>query len=132
MSPEALILIPIAATLAVGGSAGFFLHRRLRRRRIERVEKLRAERARLEAAVSEMLGRVNEIDLACKYQDNQFVSLRLGDICVALGNLADNVSAVESQIEKSNVRLANKIILESLSQALRLSDEINDLRSKVR
>ncbi len=134
MTTEWLIIIPVAATVALVGSTGVVLQRRFHKRKLERLAQLKGEHARLEIAVSELLSRVNEIDIESKYYQNStsLVSSRLGDICADVGQLADSVAAAGTLLERSNDRQASQLILSSLAVALHVSDEINRLRSDLR
>lgn len=134
MTPEWLIILPVAGTVALIGSTGFIVKKKFQERKLLRLAVLKSEHSRLEAAVSELLSRVNDIDLASKYYENTspLVSTRLGDICTRVGQLAESVSAADALLEQANVNQARKLILSSLSLALQLSNEINSLRSEFR
>lgn len=108
------------------------MHRHLSKQKKHRLDELRQEHERLKSAVSELLNRVNEIDLASKYQRNQDeISRRIGEISAEAGKLADAVEELEKLLNQADVQQANKVLLKSLTNALQLSNDINRIRSEL-
>lgn len=125
-----LVAGPAAATAVATGVAALLLHRHLKQRKAHRLADLKVELARLEAATSELLSRVNDLDLASKYQKTApSISARLGDCCIEVGKLAEALKEIETLTQAGNVQEANRLLLKCLTQAVNLSKEINILRA---
>ena len=131
--PTTWLIITFTAVALFGAGAFFVLNRHWQQARAMRVAHLKAEHARLAAAVSELLNRVNDIDLASKYQQSpNSLSTRLGDTCTEVGQLADAVQSIEKLLESSDLKETTKLFQQTLALALRLSKEINNLRAEMR
>lgn len=125
-----LVAGPATATAVATGVAALLLRRHLKQRKAHRLADLRIEHDRLEAAISELLSRVNDLDLASKYQKTApSISSRLGDCCTEVGKLADALKEIETLTQAGNVQEANRLLLKCLTQAVNLSKEINILRA---
>lgn len=133
MASEWFSVIPVAVGSVLLGAIGVSARLHLQKRKRRQLDKLKEDHARLEAAVSELLNRLNEIDLASQYDRKTYavMSPRVGEICAAAGQLAEAVSTANSLLAESKNKEARQLILSSLSLGLELSDEINRLRSQL-
>ena len=128
-----LVAGPATATAIATGVAALALRRHLKQRKTQRIAALKIEHARLEAATSELLSRVNDIDLASKYQKiSPSISARLSECCSEVGKLAEALKDIETKTQAGDVQQANRLLLIWLPRAVTLSKEINLLRAELK